>query len=148
MADLADITTPLTAALAALTAGGVQPTGAHLWNVPRDEVVEERSWLVTVGERAIERQTGRYREAIEFHCVYAAASLVEGGLEVRDEAAAMLQAAVVYFNSPAGMTLGRADLLVSAVSPTTTGGVLELGRDNWAASELRLTVTRWILYSE
>ena len=148
MADLADMATPLTAKLAALTAGGVQPNGAHLWNVPRDEVVEERSWLVTVGERAIERHTGRYRESVEFHCVYAAGSLVEGGLEVREEAAAMLQAAIVEFNTTGGMTLGRDDLVVSGVSPVTTGGVLEFGSDSWAASELRLTVTRWVRYSE
>ena len=147
MAALVDITTPLTAALAALTVDGQSPRAAYLWDPDWGSAAHDRCWYVNVGEREIERHIGRYREAITFNCVYVAGDAASGRRLRLDDAAAMAQAAVEHFNSPAGLTLGSG-LLVSGVAAASTGGGIDAGSTTLIASQLNLTVSRWVRYSE
>ena len=147
MADLDSIATPLTATLAALEVNGERAAAVHLWNVDRNATLKRRTWLVTVGDREIERHTGRYREAVKFVCTYAVGNKREHLTARRAEAAAMQQAAIVAFNSPGGMVLGDGNL-VSSVEPITTAGELDTTDGGWVASLLEVQVTRWVRYSE
>lgn len=147
MADLDAITTPLTAALAALTADGRPADAVYLWDPDWNQPPYPRCWYVNVGEREIERHTGRYRESITFICIYGVGDAGSHRSARRVEAAAMMQAAIVAFNSPAAMVLGDG-AIVAAVDPVKTAGGWEMNGSVWVASQINLTVSRWVRYSE
>ena len=143
MADIDDILTPLKARLLALRAGAVAPKAAYIHNTERSNTVKEHCWYVTVGDREIERHIGRYKERTTLVCTYAVGDMTKNAVGKRQEAAEMMQSAIVDFNTKLVLADG---ILVSEIDPVTTAGVLDLEDASWAASQLNLTATRWVEY--
>ena len=150
MAALELITGPLEAALRGLTdARGRAPAGAHVWGHDADEVVKERHWYIwprgedgevgsTVGG---ENATGRYREVNVFILTYAVADTTGGTTKLKAEASDMLQAAKDHFARTRNAGDGN---VITSIQVIAQGGVLDLDGPLWAASQLELTVTRWV----
>ena len=149
MADLTDILTPLAERLRNLTVDGQAAKGVYIHNADESDVVRADSWYITVGAQEVGSTVGdaefynrvRWREVVTFVCVYAVESTAAHARTRRARATAMQDAAKTNFVTRRILADG---VLISEVNPVVTGGVLQLGESEWAASRIEIVTSRWV----